>query len=146
MRAVYYYCQKHLKSTAQYDVKHTQVQAILLTTWHLPHPQLSFDQALHTLWWQVSTETKTKYRKEKQTDSSSLLSILMISISLTLSPDRGRSTTPAGQARVSGVIPMSQNRNTCTWNAYTGVQMFLAQKTIKDITEHHGFYMYIYLL
>ena len=54
---------------------------------------------------------KAKYRKEKQTDSSVPLSILAMSILLVLSLDRGCSARPAGQARVSGVIATSQNRN-----------------------------------
>ena len=49
IRAACYYFQKHLKSTAQRDVKRTQAQAVLLAAWHLPRPQLSFDRALHTL-------------------------------------------------------------------------------------------------
>ena len=48
VRAACYYFQKHLKSTAQRDIKCAQVQAVLLAAWHLPRPQLSFDQALHT--------------------------------------------------------------------------------------------------
>ena len=140
IRAACYYSQKHLKSTAQRDVKRTQAQAVLLAAWHLPRPQLSFDRALHTLWWQVSTEMKTKTWKEKQTDSSAPLSVLTMSILLALSPDRGRSATSAGQARGSGVIAMLQNRN--TRSAYTDISIFLAQKNTKNVTKHHGFYFY----
>ena len=80
---------------------------------------------------------KTKYRKEKQTDSSVLLSILAMSISLPLSPDRRHSATPAGQAWVSGMIPMSQKCN--ARSVYTDVPIFLAQK---NVTKRHGFYFY----
>ena len=65
---------------------------------------------------------KAKYRKEKQTDSSAMLSILAMSILLALSPDRGRSARPAGQAWVSGMIATSQNRN--MRNAYTDASHF----------------------
>ena len=80
---------------------------------------------------------KAKYRKEKQTDSSVPLSILAMLISLALSPDRGCSARPAGQAWVSGVIAMSQNRN--MRSACTDVPIFLAQKNTK---KRHGFYFY----
>ena len=76
---------------------------------------------------------KTKYGKEQQTASSAPLSILAMSISLAISP-------PAGQARVSGVIPTSQNRN--TRSAYTDVPIFLAQKNTKNVTKRNGFYFY----
>ena len=61
-----------------------QARAVSLAIWQLPHPQLSFDQALRTFWWQVSTKMTTKDRKQKQTDTSALLSILAMSISLAL--------------------------------------------------------------
>ena len=136
MRAACHYFQKHLKSTAQCDVRCAQAQAVLLAAWHLPRPQLSFHQDLRTVWWQVSTKMKTKYWKEKQTDPSALLSILVMSVSLVLSPDCRHSATPADQARVSGVIPTSQNRN--TQSMY--IRMFLfswprkIQKTSLNIT------------
>ena len=132
-----------LKSTAQCDIRRTQVQAVLLAAWHLPRLLLSIDQALCLLWWQVSPEMKAKYRKEKQTNFSALLSILTMSISLALSTNHGRtrSARPASQARVSGVIATSQNRNmrsTCT-----DVPIFLAQKNTKNVTKRHGFYFYL---
>ena len=76
--------------------------------------------------WQVITEMKTKYLKEKQIDSSALLSILAMLNSLALSPNHGRSATPAGQAHVSGVMLMSHNFN--TRSMYMDVTIFLAQK------------------
>ena len=79
---------------------------------------------------------KTKYRKEKQTNSSVSLSILTMLNLLALSPDR----TLASQARVSGVIPMSQNHN--TQSAYTDILIFLAQKNTENVTKRHSFYYY----
>ena len=83
---------------------------------------------------------KTKIWKEKQTDSSAPLSILAMSILLPLSPDRGHSATLASQARGSGVIATSQNRN--TRSAYTDIPIFLAQKNTKNVTKRHSFYFY----
>ena len=81
---------------------------------------------------------KAKYRKEKQTDFSAPLSILTMLISLALSPDRRRSARPAGQARASGVIVTSQNRN--MRSAYTDIPIFLAQKNTKNVTKRYGYY------
>ena len=137
---------EHLKSTTQCDVKRVQAQALSLVSSHVQRPQLSFDWALCIWWWQVSLEMKTKYWKEKQTDSSALLSILAMSISLVLLPDHECSATPAGQARVSGVIPTSQNYN--MWSAAVHIQTFpffwprkLQKKN--NVTKRQGFYFYL---
>ena len=60
---------------------------------------------------------------------------------LTSTHNRGCSDRPASQARVSGVIAMSQNRN--MRSAYTDIPIFLAQKNTKKVTKHHGFYFYL---
>ena len=83
---------------------------------------------------------KAKYPKEKQTDFSALRSILAMLISLGLLPDCGRSARPASQARVSGMIATSLNRN--MRSACMDVPIFLAQKNTKNITKRHGFYFY----
>ena len=126
IRAACYYFHKYFKSTAQRDIRHAQVQAVSLAAWYLPCPQLSFNRALHTLWWQVSTKIKTKYRKEKQTDTSAQLSILNFASSLARSRAQCY-TSWSHQAWVSGVIPTSQNHNNMQ-SAYMDVPIFLAQK------------------